>query len=277
MKNIAILGSEKTYSDKACQEFELKTKNVYHHLYFKSISETMMAVDRATLGVLPIENTLEGFVQQHLDLLVEYNLTIIAEIDLPIDFSFVSHKPIKDTLKVYVQYAAKNQCLGFLNCNPQLKTSICESNSESYENYCGDPLSGAIIPKHLLQSLKCDYSLDDISDESLNQTRFFIVKSEMNDYQLPNNYQNYKVFIAILPDFDRPGLLLEILDMFAKNQINLLSIMSRPTKKQIGNYRFFIEMESSYSNLDLIKSILDELNLKFQINLLGIYPNINNQ
>ncbi|PKL01394.1 MAG: prephenate dehydratase [Tenericutes bacterium HGW-Tenericutes-1] len=277
MNNIAILGSEKTYSDKACQAFELKTKRRYHHLYFKSITETMIAVNSVTLGVLPIENTLEGFVQQHLDLLIEYDLTIIAEIDLHIDFAFVSHKPLKDTLKVYVQYAAKNQCLAFLNQNPQLKTSICESNSDSYENYIDDPLSGAIIPKHLLKSLKCDYSIDDIADESLNQTRFFIVKSQKNDYLLSDNYQNYKVFIAILPDFDRPGLLLEILDMFAKNQINLLSIMSRPTKKQIGNYRFFIEMESSFSNLVLIKTILNELNKKFHIKLLGIYPNIENQ
>lgn len=277
MKNIAILGSEKTYSDKACQTFEIITHKTYEHLYFKSMTETMRAVDSVTLGVLPIENTLEGYVQQHLDLLVEFDLTIIAEIDLKIDFVFVSHLPLDKTNQVYVQYAAKNQCLLFLNQNSHMKVSICESNTDSYENYLNDLQSGAIIPRHIFDTMKSHYSVKNIADETMNQTRFFLVKSQDSHYQITNVYPNYKVFIAILPGFDRPGLLLDILSVFAKNQINLLSIMSRPTKKQIGNYRFFIEMESSFSNLGLIKSILNDLNQKYEIKLLGMYPHIASQ
>ena len=274
MKNIAILGPENTFSDEACKIYEHLTGSVFQHQYYKTITESMMAVNETTWGILPIENTLEGFVQQHMDLLIEFDLVIDSEIDLPISFSLISHVPIDQLSKIYVQYSAKNQCQIFLRNHPNVMTSICESNTESYHHYLEDSNSSAIIPRHLYDAAVVTYGIKDVTDEESNTTRFLIVKKASGFINHLNYEKKIKVTIAILPEFDRPGLLFDILKVFALHQINLLSIMSRPTKKQIGKYRFFIDLEADKASLNLIHSVLERLNESYQIKLLGIYPNL---
>jgi len=274
MKNIAILGPENTFSDEACKIYEQLTGNILQHQYYKTITETMMAVNESTWGILPIENTLEGFVQQHMDLLIEFDLSIDSEIDLPISFSFISHVPIEQMSKIYVQYSARNQCQTFLRTHPSVITSICDSNTESYHQYLEDSKSSAIIPRHIFDSADVAYGIKDITDEETNTTRFLIVKKANDFIKHHYNYEKFKVTIAILPEIDRPGLLFDILKVFALHQINLLSIMSRPTKKQIGKYRFFIDLEVDKASLSLIHSVLQKLNDSYQIKLLGIYPKL---
>lgn len=276
MNKIAILGPGKTFSDTACTEYERITKTTWERVYFRNITETMMAVGELEYGILPIENTLEGFVQQHLDLLLEYDLIIEAELDLPIAFSLISHVPMEQMETVYVQYSAKNQCMLFLRQHPNLKVVVSESNGESFQLFQSDVRSAAIVPKHIYEAFDHAFGIENVADESQNYTRFLVVRTNKNQTLLVQAKTRIKVSLVIMPTHDRPGLLFDILKVFAKNQINLVSIMSRPTKKQMGHYHFFLELEGVAEQLPFIQSVLDDLGKNFEIRTLGIYQNITN-
>ena len=115
MNKIAVLGPKNTYSDIACLVFEKQTKQKLTHIYKDNIREVMKSVDEVGLGILPIENTLEGYIGQHIDLLLEFGFRIDSEVILDISFSMVAHVDFNDIKVIYVQYATKNQCLKFLN------------------------------------------------------------------------------------------------------------------------------------------------------------------
>ena len=78
-----------------------------------------------------------------------------------------------------------------------------------------------------------------VTDEKQNQTRFLVLskKEVVLEKYLPK--PDFKVSLVITPFSDRPGLLFDILKAFSNRQVNLISIMSRPTKKLIGTYHFF--------------------------------------
>lgn len=276
MQKIAILGPEKTFSDEACTEYERMAKTTCERVYFRNITEAMRAVNELGYGILPIENTLEGFVQQHLDLLLEYDLIIEAELDLPIAFSLISHVPINQMRTLYVQYSAKNQCMQFLRQNPSLAVVVSESNGESFQLFQNDSSSAAIIPRHIYETINHSYGIANVADETQNYTRFLIVRTNRDQLLSFEAKTHIKVSFVIIPTHDRPGLLFDILKVFAENQINLVSIMSRPTKKEMGHYHFFLELEGNEEHLPFIRKVLDELGKQYEIRTLGIYQNITN-
>ena len=77
--------------------------------------------------------------------------------------------------------------------------------------------------------------------------------------------------LVISPKIDRPGLLYDILGIFKKYDINLTSIISRPTKKVLGTYHFFIETKFINFNPKKFSMLLDIIRESFNVKLLGIY------
>lgn len=80
-----------------------------------------------------------------------------------------------------------------------------------------------------------------------------------------------RIPVYIMPREDRPGILFEILREFYENKINLISIMSRPTKQGMGTYNFYIEIDSLYEKVDMILKSLEQLSAEHDIKILGIY------
>ena len=74
-----------------------------------------------------------------------------------------------------------------------------------------------------------------------------------------------------MPQEDRPGILYDILKAFYNNNINLVSIMSRPTKKNMGTYNFYIELSGDIEEKDIILKTIDEIKMNYDLKLLGIY------
>ena len=89
-----------------------------------------------------------------------------------------------------------------------------------------------------------------------NQTRFIVLSKKETIYDLK---ENYKTSIIIMNSIDnKPGMLSEVLNEFSIRNINLLSIMSRPTKASLGKYFFFIDIEGNYAvddNIIQVKNI----------------------
>lgn len=272
MNKIAVLGPKHTYSDEACSLYEQKIVQYFEHVYAKNIREVMKLIKEVGIGILPIENTLEGYIGQHIDLLLEFGFHVDSEIRLDISFSMVSHLELKDVKVIYVQYAAKNQCLKFLNKYDDIDIIVTDSNVVSYDLYLKDKMSAAIVPNHLVKNEKL--VIMNVTDEAVNHTRFFIVKSNESKTKLYGDKKDIKASIIITPKVDRPGLLFDILNVFAKENINLISIMSRPTKKEIGTYHFFIELEGKVEQIELIKHIFEQLKPVYDIKVIGVYQSL---
>lgn len=270
MKKIAILGPKNTYSEVAAKAYLKNQFESYDIIYQKSVVGVFQAIKEGTIGIVPIENTLEGYVQQHLDYILDYpTFSIVAELKLNVSFACISHCKLEAVKKIYVQYATKNQCSKFIALLEDKQIVISDSNTQSYQLYLEDDSSAVIIPKHLYQKGMANIEIEDVTDELHNETRFFVIEHNNN---IIKHKQDYKMAIVFTPKMDKPGLLLSIIESFAKASINLISIMSRPTKKAIGTYHFFIELECIETRITEIQNILSGLSSDIQVRLLGVFP-----
>lgn len=205
-----------------------------------------------------------------MDYILDYpSFSIVAELKLNVSFACISHLELEDIDTLYVQYATKNQCSKFIALLDDKNIVITDSNTQSYESYLKDDFSAVIIPNHLYQQGMAKVEIDDVTDERHNETRFFVI--EHND-NIIKYKQDYKMAIVFTPKIDKPGLLLSIIESFAKASINLISIMSRPTKKAIGTYHFFIELECKETRITEVQTILKGLSSDIQVRLLGVFP-----
>lgn len=271
---MAVLGPKGTYSDIAATQY-LKDNNLDIELeYYPSMLKVAKAIDDNIMGILPIENTLDGFVIESMDQLILNKFHIIKQIKLDIDFAFVTNaKSIEDVKICYVQFKAQGQCVDFL-CDKKFKILSTQSNMESYELALnnGDEVA-AIIPMHALKDNEFKTTVLHVADSNQNQTRFFII-TKNNEYVELNG--NIEASIVITSKIDRPGILFDILKEFHVLDINLKSIMSRPMKTEMGKYRFYLECSLSYNNIDKLNKLKStfENQDSFIVDVLGIYNSL---
>lgn len=274
MVNVGVLGPKGTFCDlalsKCLKQLGINESNIN---YFPTISKVAKHIDENDYSVLPLENSLDGYVQETLDALLNKNCHIICDLVIGVDFAFVSfEKDIKSIKKLYVQFKAYGQCLEFIN-NNNFEIYQTGNNVESLEKMINDSKeTGAIIPLHLLENIKNDIELkiEHVIDRENNYTRFVLLgngeaflKDEM------------KCSLWICAKSDTPGTLSNALKIFQEHQINLTCIMSRPTKNELGTYNFYVEfmVESEKEKLD---KIIDDLEKEdaFEVKLLGVYSKI---
>ncbi len=274
--NIAVLGPEGTYTEKAAKEYMVSQGLNGEINYYSTMRKTMAAIgDTCDYGVLPVENTLDGFVQIILDLLTHAQLKIIHEIVLPIRFGFISNaQTLEDVRRVYTQFKTQNQCLNFMENFSSECIVTTPSNSVSYKMIVdGEEGDGAIVPMHFLnQAQTFPLAIDNVADSMDNETRFLVLATSLNNKldEIGEN-KKWKTSIVIRDDQDRPGLLADILNLFAQENINLVSIMSRPTKKGLGTYNFFIDVEGCYQRNEKVKKVVGNAMKKYNVIVLGSY------
>lgn len=265
MKKASFLGPNGTYCSLAMESF-LKDKKEYTTNCFSSINEVLGSLDDNEFVLVPYENSLDGYVIEVIDKLLENKCYITDSLTLPIDFTYISNKPLSETKKVYVQFKARKQCLKFLKKN-NLSFMSTESNVSSMNNFLEQDLNGAIVPTHLVTK-KYPFCVKQVADRKDNFTRFVVIKKE-----LPNLFSGTNLItVSIKSKTDKPGLLIEILKSFQKNNINIRSIMSRPTKDSLGSYNFFMEFSIKKENYENINNLIVKLNLNidFEVKILGI-------
>lgn len=280
---IAVLGPKGTFCDKAYAEYEEKhgSTNDTEPIYCSTIDEVFSTVSSSSecrVGIVPIENTLDGYVMRTLDLLLDENVSIIDENRVPVQFSLVANADcIEDIDTLYVQFKANGQCRHFINSLHGIRIVTTESNMESYYSISDKRGSAAIVPQHIAES-ENRFVIDNVTDADKNYTRFVIFeRGSVNDENMikpvSDERHNAKVRIPvyIMPAADRPGLLYAILRCFYENRINLISIMSRPTRQEMGTYNFYIEIDGLRERLDVIMDTLNQIRSYNDIKILGVY------
>ena len=239
-KYIATLGPEGTFCDVACKAYLKKSNKDLRIKYYPSIKKTIEGISECSIGVIPFENSLDGYVLEAIDNLIKNDYKIISELEERVDFAFVSNaKSIADIKNVYVQFKAKAECLDFLTEHNDFNLIITESNMLSL-NYLlkSDETYAAIIPLHKAQDYSFNIKLTDISDSKSNYTRFVVVSKK--DEEISNT--DIKCSLCLYMNEDYPGILFDALKLFNEYKVNLNAIISRPTKEALGKYNFYIEI-----------------------------------
>jgi chorismate mutase/prephenate dehydratase len=229
---------------------------------FTNISSIFDAVNGnlVDFGVVPIENSIHGMVNETTDNLKKYDLKIIKEIKLEIHHQFCSkNTDIKTIKKIYSKDVAYNQCRRFLK---EWGLSGVEflpvaSTSKSAEIVSKEADCGAICSKMSAEIYKLNILCKNIEDSKQNETRFVVVSKKAVE-----SAKNNKISIIVKLD-NIPGSLFNFLKEFNDKNINLLKIESRPDVDDNNfNYWFYIEFGGNFKNDD-IKNILKNEKVKY--------------
>lgn len=236
-----------------------------------------VVTDECFKGIVPIENSIEGPVGLTLDLLThKINLNIERELIIPISHNLLVDEDnynniidISDIKYVYSHSQALAQCQNYLE-NHNMKTHFTLSTAAAAKSIKGKIGVGAIgtLKAAELYGLKAiDKNIQDIKN---NQTRFIVLSKDQTEIS-----GNDKTSILFSLFDDNPGGLHDILGIFAKNNINLTKIESRPSKEGLGKYIFFVDFEG-HKNEDIVENILNTIEEKVSyLKILGSYPKVN--
>ena len=240
-----------------------------------SIPDVLVAVNdhAAELGVVPIENSIEGSVSVTLDTLAfETDLLIQREVDLPISLGLFV-KPgttLKDIRTVTSYPHAVAQCRAWLRKKvPDAAFVASNSTAEAAATVARSKRTdlAAIGNKLAAEIYGLKTLASDIEDHPENQTRFVVVGRG-----IPAPTGHDRTTIVCFQRADRPGSLLAMLQEFAARRINLTKLESRPTKQSLGDYCFFIDFEG-HINDELVADCLRTLAAKVaRVKYLGSYP-----
>jgi prephenate dehydratase len=240
----------------------------------RSVPEVIAAVERgdSELGVVPIENSIEGTVTVTLDTLAfDSELLVQREVDLPISLNLCAPAGTKlaGVRTVLSHPHANAQCRAWLLKNlPDAEVVATNSTAEAARQVADDGEGLAAVGTAFAARL---YGLEvlaaEIEDHPENLTRFVVVGRGV-----PGPTGHDKTSIVCFQREDRPGSLLAILQEFAARSINLTKLESRPTKKTLGDYCFFIDFAGHIGD-ELVADCLRNLVAKqAHVKFLGSYP-----
>lgn len=259
-KIIAYLGPEGTYSEVATLHYSrlLKEKcNLDSQLLpIPTISQTIqtLAQGKADIAVVPVENSIEGTVAITLDTLWQLDGIYIRKgLTLPIIHNLLSHCGSLGEIKVvYSHPQALAQCQHWLEKNlPQAVLIPTNSTTEALHHLNQELTAGAISSSRAAQLYNLPIQAANINDYPDNCTRFWVVD------RIGQTKGNY-VSLAFAFEANIPGVLVKPLQIFADKQINLTKIESRPTKRSLGEYLFFLDLQGD-SEGKPIQEALQEL------------------
>jgi prephenate dehydratase len=259
---IAHLGPPGTYSEQAAF-FYLNWLNTHQGIAaslspYPTIAQSIQAVadKEAEIAVVPVENSIEGSVNMTLDSLWKLNnLKIQQALVLPIQHTLISCATSLDTIEtVYSHPQALAQCQGWLSqFLPNVKLIPSNSTTEALQRLEQETTTAAISSCRAAQLYNLPILATEINDYPENCTRFWVVSTEEN-----NTIDCTHTSLAFSVPANIPGALVKILQVFAHLGINLSRIESRPTKRSLGEYLFYLDIEADV-NEEMMKSALGEL------------------
>lgn len=241
---------------------------------YPSIAMTLQAVAKGDvdLAVVPIENSIEGSVTIVLDTLWRSpNLKVFQALTIPIAHGLLSFNSDLEQLKtVYSHPQALAQCQQWLEkFLPQVQLIPTKSTTEALKFLKDDPTAAAISAPRAAQLYNIPLLREDIKDRPDNCTRFWIIGTADSNHS-HDRQSNYLSLAFSLPQ-NIPGALVKALQIFAGREINLSKIESRPTKRSLGEYLFFIDVEGNSHDPTIKSALLDLVNHTEEVKIFGNY------
>jgi prephenate dehydratase len=278
LDRIAFLGPRATFTEEALQgEADLAAAD---HLPFPSMNEALAAVENgsADAAIVPIENAIEGTVNQTLDALIfDHELIIQREIVKRIAINLLTPVglAIGDVERVLTIPVAHAQCREWLLANAPRAEFMATNSTADAARIVGeraaadaDVRDAAIGPALSAEVYGLVVAAADIEDHPDNATRFVLVRPKA--ICAPTGHD--KTSIVCFQRADTPGSLHSILSQFSARNINLTKLESRPTKAGLGNYCFIIDFEGHIDDEVVFDCLRDLRASLADLKFLGSYP-----
>jgi len=248
---------------------------------FKTIPECIDAVEQGgiDIGVVPLENAIEGTVQLTIDYLVhQVRLPIFGELVVPIQQHLLARPDysgdLSDIKEVHSHSHAIAQCHQYLHQNiPNADLRFRSSTGRAAEivSTSEEPIV-AIGNSLAAQEYGLKIIKENIHDYPNNHTRFVVLSKEKHVIKIKQPVSQEKTSLLITMPSDQAGGLHQVLSAFAWRKMNLSKIESRPMKTGLGNYFFIIDVDQPFDDV-LFPSVISELEaLGCKVTLLGSYP-----
>ena len=265
--NIAFLGPSATFTHQAAMNHFGLSGNF---LPKEEISDVFDDVERgrADYGVVPIESTAEGVVNHTLDMFINSEIKISAEILLEVSIVLLNKSgKLKDIVKVCSNPHAIAQCSQWLKARlPKVQVVEVQSTAAAAQMAQSDPTIGAIAAEAAANLYDLRVVEKKIQDNPHNLTRFLVIGKKESK---KTGRDKTSVMFAIK---DSPGALYKILKPFASRDVNLTKIESRPLKRKAWEYVFFIDMDGHAGEKKVRDALSDLQGLCSFVKVLGSYP-----
>ncbi|MBU6215272.1 MAG: prephenate dehydratase [Acidobacteria bacterium] len=274
VRSVAYLGPRGTFTEQAVRsQPDLAAGEL---VPYPSMAEVLFAVHegRADLGVVPIENAIEGTVNATIDTLAfDVDLSIQRELVQPVSLHLLARPDVTldGITRVCSIPVATAQCRDWLRAHlPGVTTLAANSTAEAAEACASSDDTGlaAIANRRAAEVYGLDVLAEEIESHAENRTRFVVVARD----GIPPPTGHDKTSIVVFQQADRPGSLLSILQEFAARSINLTLLLSRPTKTSLGDYCFLLELEGHIAD-EVVADCLRNLKAgQADVKFLGSYP-----
>ncbi|HKJ84142.1 MAG TPA: prephenate dehydratase [Mariprofundaceae bacterium] len=223
---------------------------------------------RATYGVVPVENAFEGAVTHTLDLFVESQASICAEVMFGIHHHLLGSGSIDEIEVVYSKMEVFGQCRKWLQSHlPNVRLVEAASTAAAAEQVAGNPKAAAIASKETAERCDLPVLAANIEDFHGNTTRFLVI----GQHDSPPSGKDKTALV--MSTKDRPGALHDLLAPFHKRGIGLTRIESRPSKKRLWEYVFFLDLLGHREEPDVAAALEDVRALPDSfVKVLGSFP-----
>jgi chorismate mutase / prephenate dehydratase len=264
---IAYLGPEATFTHQAAiRRFGSSLKYSAQKTVADVFSE--VSKNRADYGVVPIENSTEGVVTHTLDMFVDSDLKIVAQIILPIQHCLVSNCKREDIKKLYSHPQSLGQCRIWIQMHlPNADIIETSSNARAAEFAAKEKNSAAIAGSLAAEKYGLRILESDIQDNSANATRFLVLGRQCS----PSTGKDRTSIMLSLSH--EVGALHKALAAFRRFKLNMTKIESRPNKRKAWEYYFFVDCEGHKDDKRVAKAIVELQKECNFVKVLGSYPN----
>jgi len=278
--SIAHLGPSGTNTETAALQYaqwlKTQTDQTYTLCPYISNAQTLQAVaeGQADLAIVPVENSIEGSVTMTLDTFWRLDgLQIQYALDMRIVHAFLSHAPTLETIEtVYSHPQALSQCHEWLETHlPTAHLVPMKSTTEALRHLEQNVTVGAISTLRAAKLYQVPVLASPINDHPENCTRFWVVSMMRS----PGGSHTSIAFLV----HDVPGALVKPLQIIADRHINMSRIESRPTKRSLGEYLFFVDLEADIRDesfqeaLKELKRATETLKVLGSYDILAVQPN----
>ena len=266
---IAYLGPEGTFTQQAAyRQFGHSVQTIAQG----SIEDVFIQVQSGEVdfGVVPVENSSQGMVSHTLDMFLNVDVKICAEVELRIHQHLLTRATSLAAIeRIYAHAQSLAQCKHWLKANlPDAELIAVSSNAEAARRVRNSDDAAAIAGRHAAEVYGLSVLFGNIEDHVDNSTRFLVLGRDL----LPPSGDDKTTLLMFMAGQDGPGGLFKLLEPLARHQVNMSRIESRPSRQGRWDYVFFIDVDGHVED-ESLKAVLTELkDSAGELRVLGSYP-----
>ncbi|MEC4087468.1 chorismate mutase [Pseudoalteromonas rubra] len=268
---VAYLGGQGSYSQLACHKYFSRRPGTLIELGCQTFLDITQSVEKgqADYGILPIENTSSGSINEVFDLLQHAQVSIIGEVTHSVEHCLLAQEgtTLKDINKIFAHHQPFAQCSRFLEGLGDLTQEACDSTSSALKLAADTPNSAAIGSAQAGKGFGLEVLKTGLANQAENHSRFIVVARQplQVSTQIPTKTS------LIMATKQKVGSLADALMVFKEHNINMTKLESRPVPGNPWEEVFYVDLQANVAD-KLVQSALESLKEHTQfVRILGCY------